>query len=321
MPNVLLLGGAGYLGTAIGQALRRTGVHDVWATTRDAKKKNVLLSNEIHPLVGDLSDRNFVETSIAAYRIDVVVDISQAYTDATTVLEAVRNAASSRKAALHKDGAVGPKLGFIYGSGQWVHGNTGDERISDTMVPGTSLAVGKPGTAVGWRPGHEQAVLAAQELLDVAILRPSSIYGRGSWIFNTWWDPILASAQSGHATPVRIPATKSSLTGLVHVEDAAEGYVAAIARLGTLGSWPVFDLHVESVRIDDMLTEVARVLGAGGEIVYAGTQGNPFFEAVALSAHSSGARAKAVLGWAPRQVDFMRELPTTVAAWKAAKEL
>ncbi|KAI0450473.1 hypothetical protein F5B21DRAFT_490629 [Xylaria acuta] len=210
MPKVLILG-AGYLGLAVGQALLRSGNHSVFATTRNGDKVKSLTANEIIPIKGDATDSKFLIHVIAAYHIDVVIDTTQAYGDAGSILSSIVQAARNRVDTLAKDKAIGPKLGFIYTSGSWVHGSP-DRRVSDVTVPGTSLAPAKPATAVGWRPAHEQAILAARDVLDVAVLRPGSIYGQSSWVFGIWWDPLLAASKSGSQDPVGVPVDAKTRT-------------------------------------------------------------------------------------------------------------
>ncbi|ETS85589.1 hypothetical protein PFICI_03614 [Pestalotiopsis fici W106-1] len=320
MSHVLILGGAGYVGLALGQALVRSGNCIVFATTRDASKSNTLLSNEITPLVGNLSDADFIKTVIAKHRIDVVVDLSQAYADATTILNTVVEAAKARASALAADDSVGPKLGFIYTSGTWVNGSTRDHQVSDTTVPGTSLAVDKPATAVAWRPAHEQAVLRARDALDVAVLRPGAVYGRGSWVWGLYWSKVLAATQDGQSgEDIAIPADADTRTGVVHVDDIADAFVKAIGSMHNLGSWPVYDVVSETVSLTVVLEKVKRILGATGKLSYVGTHGDAFLEALALVTNASSARARIELGWTPKRREFVRDLPQLVAAWQASQ--
>ncbi|KAI0903145.1 NAD(P)-binding protein [Ustulina deusta] len=317
MPKVLILGGAGYLGLAVGQALLRSGNHSVFATTRDGDKVKTLTANEITPIKGDATDSKFLVDTIAAYHIDVVIDTTQAYGGAGNILGSVVQAARNRAGTLAKDKAIGPKLGFVYTSGSWVHGSP-DRRISDLTVPGTSLAGDKPATAVGWRPAHEQAILAARDVLDVAILRPGSIYGRASSVFGVWWGPLLAASKSGSQDPVGVPVDAKTRTGVVHVDDLGAAYLAAVDKIGNgLGSWPVFDLTTETVAIDTLLTAVASLLGVKGPIQYQGTHGDAFLEAVALVVSIDASRARSVLGWEPKRRDFLQNLDIIVPAWQS----
>lgn len=319
MPRVLILGGGGYLGLAVGQALLRSGNHSVFATTRDSGKVKSLQANEITPIKGDATDSKFLVDTIATYHIDIVIDTTQAYGEAGTILGSVVQAARDRAATLAKDKAIGPKLGFIYTSGSWIHGSP-DRRVGDLTVPGTSLAPSKPATAVGWRPAHEQAILAARDVLDVAILRPGSIYGRTSWVFGIWWGPLLGAAKSGSSDPVGVSVDEKTRTGVVHVDDLGAAYLAAVDKIhGNLGSWPVFDLTTETVAIGEMLNTVAAALGVKAPIQYQGTHGDAFLEALALVANTDASRARSALSWEPKRRDFIQNLPIIVSAWQSAQ--
>jgi nucleoside-diphosphate-sugar epimerase len=321
MPNVLILGGSGYLGLAVGQALLRSGNYSVWGTTRSTEKAKTLETNEITPLVGEATNPEWLADTIAAHHIDIVIDTTQAYEQAGAILTGITTAAKKRADALAADKSVGPKLGFIYTSGSWVHGSP-SRRISDLTVPGTSTSPDKPATAVGWRPAHEQAILAARNVLDVAILRPCAIYGRGSWVWGVWWSPLLAAAKEGNkAEPVQLPVGAATRTGTVHVDDLADAFVRTTDRLdGRLGSWPVFDVGAETLPVGDIMEAAAKVLGVEAPLVYAGTHGNPFLEALGLVSNSDTARARSVLRWEPKRRDFIQNIAVTVAAWRAAQE-
>ncbi|EFQ96486.1 hypothetical protein CFE70_000177 [Pyrenophora teres f. teres 0-1] len=321
MPNVLILGGSGYLGTAIAQALLRSGNYAVWGTARSAAKAIQLRANEVTPVeTVDLSDPQTLAQAIEEHHIDAVIDASSAYEQVAGVLKAIISAATARADALAKDKAVGPKLAFLYTSGTWVHGSP-SRRVSDLTPPGTSLAPGKSTTAVAWRPAHEQTILAARDVLDVAILRPAMIYARGSWVCNTWWSPLLAAAQSGSRDAIQIPADKGARAGVVHVEDLAVAYLTTLSLIhGQLGSWPVFDLAAENLSIVDILEAAKAALGVKAELEYEGTHGNPFLEALSLVANNDSTRAKLVLGWVPKKVDFVPNMAVYVDAWRATEE-
>lgn len=320
MPNVLILGGAGYLGLAVGQALIRSGNHTVFGTTRSADKAKTLTSNEITALVGDATDTKWLAQVIADSHIDVVIDNTQAYEQASSIHGAVLQAAKDRAALLAKNGAVGPKLGFIYTSGSWVHGSP-SRRISDMTPPGTALAADKPATAVGWRPAHEQAILASRDVLDVAVLRPSAIYGRGSWVWGVWWGPLLAAAKAGSSEPIDLPVDAATRTGTVHVDDLGSAYVLAVDGINDqLGSWPVFDLAAETLPVGDIMQAAAAQLGVKAPLKYGGTHGQAFLEALALVSNSDTSRARSVLGWEPKHRDFIQNIARTVAAWKSTQD-
>lgn len=133
MPNVLILGGSGYLGTAIAQALLRSGGYAVWGTARTAAKAAQLRAIEVSPVESvDLANPQTLAQAIDRYHIDAVVDASSAYEQAAGVLEAVVTAAKARADTLANDKAIGPKLAFVYTSGSWVHGSP-SRRVSDLV--------------------------------------------------------------------------------------------------------------------------------------------------------------------------------------------
>lgn len=319
MPNVLILGGTGYLGLALAQSLLRSGTHTVWGTARSAEKAKLLLSNEIAPVEVDITNPDELSKVILDNSINVVVDASSAYEKPGKILEGVIQAATAREKALVKDNIVGPKLGFVYCSGAWIHGSQ-KTRINDLLPPASSFSQDKPATAVAWRPAHEQAILAARDKLNVAIMRPHSIYGRGSWVWSTWWSGLAEAAKSGSTEPVKIPADREARSGTVHVDDVASGFHAAIDRIdGQLGSWPVFDLVTESISVVEITENAREALGAKAPLEYIGTQGNVFFEALGLVSKSDASRAKTVLGWTPRRTEFLLNIPVYVKAWQASQ--
>ena len=235
MPNVLILGATGYLGQSISAALLRTGTYHIYGHARTPEKATHLATQEITPLTSPGLTATFLETSIAQHSIDIVVDASAAYEHASLILESVVKAAKARAAALtaatEEGSAAGPKLGFVYTSGSGIYGDlpTGLDtdtgcvkRVSDLSPVGNGLAAAEP-TAFsrGWRPRHEQAVLAAREVLDVAIARPHMLYGRGSWVLETFFAPLAKQKAVDAADKdavVTIPADPTARLGLVHVD-------------------------------------------------------------------------------------------------------
>ncbi|KAJ5591630.1 uncharacterized protein N7459_001999 [Penicillium hispanicum] len=319
MPNILILGGSGYLGLTLARSLLQAGTYTVWGTARTAEKAKLLLANEITPIEDDITDPAKLSAIIIDNAINVVVDTTSAYQQADKILSGVIQAATTREKALAEERMVGPKLGFVYTSGAWVYGSPA-KRVNDLSPVGSKSSQGNPATVVAWRPAHEQAILAARDKLDVAIMRPHTIYGRASWVFGTWWGQVAEAAKSGGSSPVQVPADVGSRTGVVHVDDVAAGFHAAIDRLdGRLGSWPVFDLLTETVSVGEIIEAAKAALGVTAPVEYTGTQGNPFFEALALVSKSDGSRAKTALGWEAKRTEFLMNMPTYIKAWQASQ--
>jgi nucleoside-diphosphate-sugar epimerase len=319
MPNVLVLGATGYLGLAVGQSLLRSGNHAVWGLARSEAKGKLLAANEMSPIIGDVADLDTLISAITSASIDIVVDCTSAYEQATSILKAVIEASKIRTTTLGKENTIAPKLGFVYTSGAWVHGSPGS-RVSDFSPVGTSLSKGKAATATNWRPAHEQAILAARDVLEVAILRPSNLYGRASSLFGVLWGPLLGASMSGSSNTIQLPLDRAARLGTNHVDDVAAAFHAAIDRIyGGLGSWPVFDLVGDTVSLVEIMEGAKAALGVKAPIEYVGPQGNPLLEAVSLVSYGDAARARTVLGWEAEHGEFLLNLPVTVMAWKAAQ--
>ncbi|MCJ1468243.1 hypothetical protein MMC07_006871 [Pseudocyphellaria aurata] len=321
MPNVLILGATGYIGFPLAQSLLRSGNYTVYGLARNAAKANHLTLHEITPIRGDVSDISTFSPLIASAPIDIVVDTTNAYEHASTILNALIAASKSRIESLAREGTAGPKLGFVYTSGSWVHGSPKDP-VSDLHPIGTSLSKGTPAKIVSWRPRHEQAILAAPDVLDVAIVRPAEIYGCESPLWGTYWSALVASARSeSPAKSIKLPVGPTARPPIVHVDDVVSGMHAAVDRVhGLLGSWPVFDLVGETVQVREVMEGIRAVLGLTAELEYVGTQSNPFFEAMGLVSNSSeSGRARIVLGWEPKRRAFLMKLALYVAAWEAAQ--
>lgn len=320
MPNVLILGATGYIGFPLTQSLLRSGNYTVYGLARTAAKTKQLVQNEIIPIIGDVSDPSTFTPLIASTPIDIVVDATDAYEHACRIVNALITVSKSRMETLGKEATATPKLGFMYISGTWVHGSpTGS--VSDLHPIGTSLSKGTPARVVGWRPKHEQAILAARNVLDVAIARPGEIYGRESPLWNSYWGPLIAASQSkSSAGSIKLPVGPEARPPIVHIDDVASGLHATVDRIhGLLGSWPVFDLVSETVLVSEVVEGVRAVLGVTTELEYIGTQGNRFYEAMGLVSNSESGRARIILGWEPKRRGFLMNLALYVAAWKEAQ--
>ena len=319
MPTVLVLGATGYIGLQFSQSLLRSGNYTVYGLARTADKARTLTINEITPIIGDLNDTAQLTSLISSTPIDIVVDTTSAYESAAPLLEALISVSKSRIQTLANEGYATPKLGFVYISGTWVQGAP-ETPVSDLHPVGSSLSKSAPPDISAWRPKHEQAILAARDVLDVAIVRPSQVYGRAGWIWSSWWGPLLEAKKNKTTKAVEIPTKPASRPAIVHLDDVVSGMHAVTDRIhGLLGSWPVFDLIGETVLIKDVMEGTRAALGVEAPLNYIGSQ-NPFHEAMSVVANEKSSRAKIVLGWEAKRQSFIRDLTVYVKAWEAAQE-
>lgn len=320
MPNILILGGSGLLGSAVSQSLLRTGLHTIFAQTRSASKSLYLQAMEVTPVVFSLSEGAALTAAIKDNDIDTVIDTSQAYAETQTVISSVITASQTRQAALKAEGAIGPKLGFIYTSGIMVHGSP-TKHVSDLSPVGNDLSSAPAAQMIAWRPAVEQAILAAREHLDVVIMRPGMLYGRSAWNFGPFWGPVAAAKATG-GNSVSVKADEAARFGLVHVDDVADAYTRAVGKIdGGVGNWPVFDVVAENVGLRLLLEETAEALGLKAKVELEGTGGNVLMEGLGLRARGTASRARSVLGWEPKRRDFLMNVGIYYRAWEAASAL
>lgn len=321
MPNILILGATGYVGLPLAQSLLRAGTYNVWGLARTPEKAKILTANEITPILGDAADASKLTDLIASASIDIVIDATSAYDHNTSVLEALKTFSKNRIVSLAKEGiTAAPKLAFVYTSGAWVHGEA-PYGLNDLAPIGSKThSKGTPATISNWRVGHEQAVLASADVLDVAIVRPVEIYGRSSWLFTPWLGPLHEAVKSGSTDPVKIPATHDARASLIHVDDVVSGFHAVVDRIhGGLGSWPVFDLGAETVEGVAIMEAVREAMGIKAELEWAGPRGDVMHQAMTMKTSYNGSRARIVLNWEPKRRDFLANVPIFVKAWQAAQ--
>lgn len=322
MPNILILGATGYLGLSLSTTLLRTGTHTVYGLSRSPRSTTLLHKNEIIPVPGDASDPSTFTSVIASAHIDIVIDCSAAYEHTSKVLGAIANAGAERLAAHKAAGITGPKLGFIYVSGTWLHGSS-FERVSDLQPIASSMSKAQPPPMMAWRPEVERAVLGMRQELDVMIVRPGLMYGRENTIWGPGvFGPLAEAAKSTGHDAVEIKLDPKARIGVTHVDDVAGGIAAgveAVARLSGTGAWPVYDLVAEGVSLRDVVERAGEVLGVKGEIKLVGAGEDQLGVSISTSYNGTSGRARADLGWEPKRRMFVGEMDLQVQSFLAAQ--
>jgi nucleoside-diphosphate-sugar epimerase len=288
---VFLTGATGYIGSAVAEALQRAG-HHVTGLARTPEKGKELESRGIRAHLGDLLKPETVAS--AARMADGVIhtgntnDANSAQVD----LAAVR----AMLAALEGTGKP-----FIYTSGVWVLGSTGDQVATEqTPVNPTPL--------VAQRPAIEQEVLASQSRgVRAIVIRPALVYGRGGSI------PAMLTKSARETGATRYVGDGQNRWPFVDVEDLAQLYVRALEK-ATPGS--LYNAsHGASFRVAEVAEAASIGAGAKGKteswpLEEARKAMGPFADALVLDQQVSGEKAKKELGWAPRAGSILDDLKT-----------
>lgn len=287
--RVLLTGATGYIGSAVADALLRAG-HAVTGLARSDQAAERLESRNIHALRGDLKDAEIL--SAAAREADAVIHTALPHTPDAPEID--------RKAIVAILGALeGTNRAFIYTSGIWVYGSTGDAIVTEESPL-------HPTPLVAWRPMDERLVLEGSTRgVRSVVIRPGIVYGRGGGI-------IGGMIQEARTTGVlRFVGTGDNRWPQVHVDDLAELYLLALehAPAGTILNATGY----ESIRVREVAEAASRAAGAETRTEAwpleeaRGTLG-AYADALALDQQVSGKRAEELLGWRPKEPSLLEDL-------------
>jgi nucleoside-diphosphate-sugar epimerase len=305
VPKVLVLGATGCVGKRVTDVLVASGQHRVFGVVRSEDKAKSLSLSEITPILCPdpvAQPAPFLDAT-RHHRIDVVVDVAGANHGSAEFPKALRTIGEER---LKTAGAAGPKLGFVYCSGTWVHGSSPNQ-INDLDIVGDDAPI-KPATLVSWRADLEAAIRASSDVLDVAIVRPALIYGREGTIWTYFMAPLPQAVQKQSTEPVDIALELDSLPGLVHVDDIATAFKCVVEQLPLINNgsvYPVFDLVTSQESMLDIFRAAASVLGYKGQLSLVGAGDNLFAQAMSTTMRGTSARAMQLLHWQPKRLNGM----------------
>ncbi|KAK6354697.1 hypothetical protein TWF696_003836 [Orbilia brochopaga] len=312
MVRVLLFGATGFVGAPIAAALRRRG-HTVYAVVRTEDKAIELSKQELIPILGDATQPDTWTPVLKD--VDIVIDGSPSYGGISEgILKSIKS--SSRVTSTKK---TGPKLGFIYISGIWVHGDYGEfpELVTD-RVPVGADGPRKPTDLVAWRPAFEEAVLASRDVLDVIVLRPGMVFGGSGSLFAIWWKPLVEALKANKTSePVTIVGNPNAVLALVHKDDNAEAVLNAVEKFETVSqiNYPVFVLAAGHEKLGDINKTAAKVLGFTGEITHQlPSADDAFSRAMSTSMLLDASRSIQYLDWQPRHFSLTRNAEIYVKA-------
>lgn len=285
--KVFLTGATGYIGSAVAEALLAAG-HSVAGLARNPEAEQKLRELGVTPVGGDLNSPNSLTSPMSS--VDGVI-----HTGTTNDGHADADAVEAMLAGLK-----GTDKPFVYTSGVWVLGNTGD-------TPANESAPVNPPTIVTWRPPVEQRVLGyADQNVRSIVIRPAMVYGRAGGLPGMF---VQSANESGAA---RYIGDGQNRWTMVHVEDLASLYLLAVEH-GTAGAI-YHGADGLPVRMLELAEAASFGAGAGGRVEstpldQANAQLGPVLvEALTLDQVVSGEKAKQELGWHTHAVSVLEDL-------------
>ena len=276
--KVFVTGGSVYIGKATIAALIRHG-HAVEAVARSEGSAAAVRALGAVPVIGDLGDLGVLNA--AAARAEAVVHLAQADS----------GEADLAAATAMQDG-VGTGT-YIHTGGTWVYGDT------DGVVDET--AAWNPPAIVAWRRPVEEAVLQrAQHGGRPVVVQPGLLYGGENRLIDLFY-----TGPGKQAGAVPYIGDGGNHWALIHIDDAAELYVAALgAKAGSVYA----GVGGVNPTAKEVAVAVSRAAGLGGKTIsislaQARQRMGPVADAFALDQQLTPARARTELGWSPLHTD------------------
>lgn len=289
--NILVVGATGYLGSSIAAALKAAG-HTVTGTARSNDAAESLRKAGVAPVTADIT--NPASLASAASAADgVIYAVQYMGNDGLEVEGAALRAIA--------DALAGSNKPFVYTSGTWGYGSTGDHVANES----TPL---NPTPIVAHRPKLEQIVLdSAAHGVRAVVIRPGNIYGKGGSVTAMW----VQSAHEGGAA--KYVGDGTSHWPVVHVDDVAQLFVLALEKAPAGAVYNAADTTSFTVR--EMAEAASRGAGKGGAVQSwpledARTALGAFADALVLDARVDSSKARQELGWQPRSSTILDDLTT-----------
>jgi nucleoside-diphosphate-sugar epimerase len=289
--EVFLTGATGYIGSAVAEALQKAG-HKLTGLARTAEKAKQLEARGVRACLGDLLKP---ETVAAPARAAEGIIHAASTNDANA---AQADAAVVRAILKALEGTEKP---FVYTSGVWVLGSTGD-KTGDERTPVN------PTPLVAHRPAIEQEVLGFKDRgVRTVVIRPALVYGRGGSI------PRMLAQSTRETGAARYVGDGQNRWPFVDVDDLAQLYVLAIEKAAPGSLYNA--AHGPSYRVREVAEAASIGAGAKGK-----TQAWPldearkvmgaFADALVLDQQVSSEKAKKELGWSPHAASVLDDLKT-----------
>ncbi|MBC7999429.1 MAG: NAD-dependent epimerase/dehydratase family protein [Leptolyngbya sp.] len=290
MANLFITNATGYIGSAVAELFKAKG-YNVTALTRSDKAVEEVEKRGYKAYRGDL--RKPQEFAAAITDADIVIHTAFARDQD---YGAVDQHATETILELLK----GTNKTFLYTSGTWVLGNTGNI-LADETTPTNPIK------AAQWRVELEKKVVAAKDNgIRSVVVRPTVVYGREGGLIASFY----ATAQKdGYA---RYVGTGENYVSLVHVEDLANLYYIAAekAAAGAL----LHATNEQPLTLKQIAELVAIASGFPGETKSWNVEDarkiyGDAVEGFVLDQRIDSKKTRETLNWAPKAPTLVDELP------------
>jgi nucleoside-diphosphate-sugar epimerase len=306
--KVFVTGATGYIGRAVLTALHRAG-HSSVGLAREKEKAAATPGPGREWVIGNLRDaRTYAfEASACDAILHLGADMSSFATVDKISVETLLSAATKGE---------GKKI-FVYTSGVWVFGATG-ETAADEDSPLN------PAPLIAARAQHEQLSLAASsDHLTTAVVRPGIVYGGRGGIVSGFFAEAVSSGR-----PTVVGDGNNRWAG-VHLGDLCDLYIRilesafspALRKLAPKER--VFHaVAAPAETVSSIARAASRAAGREDTVHFWPLEGareklGAYADALALDQVVDSKRSEAVLGWRPRVRGFVQNAPELFEEWKA----
>jgi len=236
MKQVCVLGGSGFVGSAIVRQLSLAGYSVKVLTRRREASKHLILLSDVAVLECDIMDDEALASALKG--ADAVINL----------IGILHNSKKASFKAIHAElPARLVKLCEKLGIKRLVH------------MSALQAAQEAPSAYLKSKAEGEAAVLRAHKNLEVTVFRPSIIFGRGDGFINLF-------ATLVKLLPVILLAKPNAKFQPIYVEDVAQVFVAALDNIDTYGK--AYDLGGPKVyTLRQLVAYVANTLGKKRPII------------------------------------------------------
>jgi nucleoside-diphosphate-sugar epimerase len=287
--KIALTGANGFIGSHILTELR-SGGHEVIALVRDDAEASSVAANGATPAIVDLYDRPTV--------VKLFSDADGAAHTASPGDETSANLDSAVvDAAIDAFGASGKPYAHI--GGLWTFG-------SNTSI--TEESPFNPAGMVAWQPAIVERILGKSGMRGIVIVS-SVAYGDGGGGLPGL---LLGSPRDAEGNLIMVGSGQQRWS-TVHVADVAAVFRLVLEKNTASGTFVVGNGLNPTVA--DLTEAAAVAVGApgavpGSEEEVRGRVGDYFAEVLLLDQATTGAKARAVLGWQPSHPGLVEEFRT-----------